>query len=123
MPEFTHSESCQKRQAAAKAWKEQWPGHCKDCYGRGYHFHPATRYQPEDVDVCGCLETGTCPRCGKSIDLDTEAGTSTCPTCGWSDSHLLAGALYVEGLEMPDDSCDCYDRLDLDLETWSLFND
>jgi len=70
--------------AANKAWKERWPNHCTNCEGRGGFHVPATRWEPEDYDLCVCAEAGNCPRCGTvawAVDNEDE---TPCPTCHWN---------------------------------------
>lgn len=66
--------------------------YCRACYARGGFHIPATWWEPEDYEPCGCCvgrDNGgdeqhcTCPRCGKPA-LDATTNESACTACGWA---------------------------------------
>lgn len=74
--------------AAASAWIQRWPAHCKSCGGWG-----ASSYEESHGFKGGGTETftdpceappglQTCHRCGYD-GLDTE-GAGPCIACGWN---------------------------------------
>lgn len=58
-----HTAECQSRRAYIKAWTLLWPNYCKLCYAQGGKEYPATREDPDDYDVCLCVNMGLCSRC------------------------------------------------------------
>lgn len=110
MTEITHSKYCQAQQAAVAAWKAQWPDHCPDCMGEGGHVIRQTRWEPEDYQVCHCVEEGHCPRCKSDLDFSDKTDVSVCPVCFWTDAWVVNGEPNDDIFSCPDDSCDCWDR-------------
>jgi hypothetical protein len=71
---------------AAKAWVAKWPNHCVKCAGWGGFHIRATRWEPEDFDICTALPDGSCHRCGQpdAQGVDPDAGIYLpCKFCGW----------------------------------------
>ena len=72
---------------AAKEWVTKWPNHCQNCSGWGGWHIRATRWEPEDFDICTALPDGSCHRCG-ARDAQEEAADGVCLTpckfCGWN---------------------------------------
>lgn len=110
MTEITHTPSCQARIDARSKWLEDNPNHCKTCEGRGYHYYPQTRHEPESFDPCSCIEDGLCPRCSEGVDFDEATGVSTCPECHWTDEAFATGGIMPDDFYAPDVDCDCWMR-------------
>jgi len=75
-------QKCAKIDQQIREWEARWPNYCRQCYGYGAFFHPATREEPESSDPCDCTLDGVCPRCG--ITGLNEDGEGPCDNCGWN---------------------------------------
>ena len=74
------------------AWSAMWPNYCKKCGGWG-EGHWTENQSPigsgqnwsmDMADVCECVESGKCPRCGAENAIDEE-GQGPCPACNWNN--------------------------------------
>ena len=118
-----HTAMCLAYQAelesARAAWWLRWPSACKKCEGAGCFLLAATQWEPPDVDLCDCLESGVCPRCGAMLEIsddDVFEVEDTCPVCGWSIGCEDQACPY------PFEGCDCGERLEpplWDEKSWS----
>jgi hypothetical protein len=100
-----HSESCLRQQAAYDEYVKKYPNFCKKCWGSGILHDRGDRDTPPSDDLCGCVESGICPRCGTYGLEEFHKGDARypedhvrCDHCGWND-ELNDSA--------PDAECDC----------------
>ncbi len=108
---IAHAEDCNQVRTARdeEQYLAGYPGVCRNCLGTGqtvqYKTHGSTHGPTEAIpDICGCLDSGHCPRCGASVQtVQTDAAdyfrcvgdhkpnslAPELPTdtgCGWTDS-------------------------------------
>jgi len=113
-----HSLECIRKngplQTARLTWLHQWPNHCKACEGAGeLHwtenqspFGSGENWPMEMGDICGCIESNTCPRCGlinplwELVDWEATPGV-ICIYCDW---HEETPDVCPPG---PDYPCEC----------------
>lgn len=120
MTEIKHSKYCEAQQAAREAWIARWPDHCPTCEGAGGKYIQATRWEPDDFDICSCLENGHCPRCMSKVEYSARTGVSVCPVCNWTDSNFVDGDPMPVDFVCPQVDCDCLEdniREDMHLES------
>jgi hypothetical protein len=104
-----HTDACKEYSGSVATaiviYETLYPGVCRKCYGAGGHTTPSTWWEPEDYQLCSCIEENDrCPRCGGilGVDWDNYSGDPiVCRHCGWSE-------------EGPDimpfvDECNCQD--------------
>jgi len=87
--EVVHDPRCIVGKAALEAWAAKWPRYCRRCAGYGGIHYSGTMSDPPEFDVCSCVESGQCPRCGNSTVLYREDETMHCALCGWDERVMV----------------------------------
>lgn len=80
-----------------EAWWDQWPAACPRCGGEGELFwtengapHGAGFWPMDVSEVCECVASGHCARCGGHVpeweeeDAEGNYPETPCPHCGWN---------------------------------------
>lgn len=65
-------------------YDRMYPDSCPHCGGTGATRTPATRYEPEDGDVCSCILAARCPRCGQQHTAEWADANLECPNGEWA---------------------------------------
>lgn len=106
--EVSHLPDCSQVAAVRKQeeYLRRYPEACAGCSATGtavfYETHGFSYGSPQAIaDLCGCLDSGRCPRCGgyvaemegvtgdyfRCVGPDSpESGPQRLPGCGWTDS-------------------------------------
>lgn len=129
--EVSHLSGCSQVAAVRKQeeYLRRYPDACGRCSATGaavfYETHGFSHGSPEAIpDLCGCLDSGRCPRCGgyvaevtgvtgdyfRCVGPDSpESGPQQLPGCGRTDSPGCSGPEYAPINQEPPgwQTCSC----------------
>ena len=109
-----HADGCMARAALLEEteYLKLYPRVCRNCGGTGqtviFESHGFGDGIYEEIpDLCGCVESGVCPRCGEDVTMvqGFDSDYFRCSSCHWTDTPGCSPPERAPLIE--DDPCTC----------------